>query len=261
MGVTLDLRLVDHDVVVTRGLPAVNEAIAKQSPEVLAEYLRRIPFAPNEAVIQWRKERCEQLRKVKAPQVIIDNETRFLRLVTGEAYTQANLEKLSLAELRNLLGTWGWAQHTYSLDKSWNALEWFLQPTDDPQEIRPGAGEPAQSLADKAVHGSELSPLDVEGQPVIRTCGSQEAGCFGYNPPPSIAAIQQWLAAVDGSSWKKLLSRRERFIRRTSPALDEMAEEVAADELEVACSALLKLKLAYQVAAERGRGVACEFSL
>ena len=125
MGVTLDLRLIDHERIVVRGLPAVNDAICHNDPERLREYLKGLPIDVDPAVVEYRQTRLAKLREFAAPEIIIQNEERFLRWANGEAYQPMEYQNSTLNELRHLLGTWCWVTHSYSLDKAWDELHWL----------------------------------------------------------------------------------------------------------------------------------------
>jgi hypothetical protein len=184
--------------------------------------------------------------------MIIENEERFLALARGEAYAPAELAGLSLDELRV---------------KAWHELEWFLQPAEGVGDLllypdRPRAGESGQSLFDCALRGGQLSPLDDAGAPLIRTCGSEDPDCFGYNDPPAAAAIAAALEVVDPQSWPALLPRRAELLRQAAAELSESeAAEIAADELQFAEDAFAVLRHAYRDATARRFGVACEYSM
>ena len=108
MGVTFDLRLIDHDRIAVRGLGTFNEAIRQHDPEILRRYLRELPIEVDPAVVEYHETRLRTLRELKAPEIIIQNDERFLRMANGEAYRPAAFENATLDELRHLLGTWCW---------------------------------------------------------------------------------------------------------------------------------------------------------
>lgn len=266
MGVTFDLRMIDHRHVVERGFRAVNNAIAKGDTSILIEYILTIPFTPDPEVIAYRQARCHKLRELKAPGVIIQNEERMLRLVNGDAYSCDELSTKTISELCHLLGTWGWAHNSFGVDKAWYELDWFLQPADGPDDylmypIRPKVGDPAQTTIDQALKGSQKSPVDSTGSPIIRPCGSDEDDCFGYNPPKSIPLINEALAAIDAQTWDELVPRRIDQYRRASQSLGDNADGIVAQELEHARTAFTVMQKAYTTAQEKGFGVACEYSL
>lgn len=266
MSVTLDLRLVDHHHVVERGIPAVNAALVADDTSLLMDYILSIPVMPDPEVIANRRDRWDQLRELKAPDVIIQNEERLYRLVSGEAYSRQALSAKSMGELRELLGTWEWVQNSFSIDKAWYELDWFLQPAAGPGDllmypIRPPTGDPSQSILDRALHGGERSPLDGSGSPIIRPCGSNAEDCFGYNPPAAIASIDEALAAIDEHSWNALIQWRVNLYNQTCPDLGDAISEIVLQEQELARMALAVARKAYRTARERGFGVACEYSL
>ena len=267
MGVTLDLRMIDHDHVVEHGVVAVNEAISNNDASILAKYIRSLPFTPNQESIAYRQARCARLREVDAPEMPIQTEERLLRLVNGEAYSRDELSRQSLDELRHLLGTWGWAENSFNIDKLWSALDWFLQPVEGPDDfpmhvIRPKVGDAGQSLLDQALKGSEQSPLDDSGMPIIRTCGSEREDCYGYNPPSKVAEIVLDLNAIDPETWGALVARRIGMFKKSQLEIeDETIRNIVADELKDAREALGVLQAAYNTANDRRFGIACEFSL
>ena len=202
MGVTLAIRLIDHEHVVENGLRVVNDALSANDPGILVDYIASLPFNPEPEVVANRQARYDKLRALNAPDPILQNEERMLRLATGEAYARDVLTTKSMDELREVLGTWGWAHNSFNLGKAWQELDWFLQPADGPHDSlmlpqRPQVGDPAQTDFDRALNGSEQSPSDNSGLPIIRSCGSQDTDCFGYNPPESIAAIHSAIIGVD----------------------------------------------------------------
>jgi hypothetical protein len=266
MGVILDLRMIDHEYVVEHGLPLVNTAIAANDASILVEYILSIPFTADPDAVEQLRARCNRLREVQAPDVIIQDEERVLALVTGDEYSREKLTAKTLDELRELLGTWCWAQNSFRLDKAWYELDWFLQPADGPEDrlmfpARHEVGDPAQTLFDQALLGSQPSPLDDTGTPVIRTCGSQEDGCFGYNPPDTVRAIDKALSTIEVQRWDELIPQRIDQYRRASFNLGDAVDDVVARELEFARRAFPVLQKAYNTACERGFGVACEYSL
>jgi hypothetical protein len=127
MGVTLDLRLIDHERIVFGGLRIVNEALRHQDPARLRAYLAELPIDVDPVVVEFRKERLAKLRELAAPEIIIQNKERLLRLANGDAYRAEEFAKAPLDELRELLGTWCWMSHSYGLDKAWDE-HWFLEP-------------------------------------------------------------------------------------------------------------------------------------
>jgi len=267
MGVTCDLRLIDHRQVVEGGLVAVNRALAAKDPEILREYIAGMQFTPDPAAVQSREARLQRLKEAQAPEMIVQNEERLLSLVNGEAYSAAALAGLSLGELREMLGQWGWAAQSYSLDKAWYELDWFLQPREGQGELllhpsRPPVGDPQQTLLDQALHGAEPSPLDDSRSPIIRTCGSQQPDCFGYNHPGKAAQISAQLEQIDPESWEDVVPRRAALYQRATPSLDtETIEATVAQELEFARDAFDVMRRAYAAAAAGQFGVACEYSL
>jgi hypothetical protein len=154
---------------------------------------------------------------------------------------------------------------SYSLDKAWYELDWFLQPAEGEGELllyptRPSAGQRGQTLLDRALLGAQGSPRDASGAPLIGSCGSE--GEFGYNDPETAAAICEALQAIDPQSWSRLLPRRIELHRRAQPDLSEdEAAEFAGRELEFAQDAFPILLRAYRDAQARRFGVACEYSL
>jgi hypothetical protein len=100
------------------------------------------------------------------------------------------------------------------------------------------------------------------GDPVIRTLGSQERDCSGYNPPETCNVILSALQAVDPHEWEKHLPFRHELYRRAIPGMDD--EEITGfvdDELANASDTLPVLVTAYSKAVEKGWGVSCEYSL
>src|SRR5947209_2861010 len=117
MGVTLDLRLIDHERIAVRGLRAVNDALRHEDPQILRTYLMDLPIEVDSSVVDFRQTRLSKLRAFEAPEIIIRNEEQLLRFANGEAYRPEEYKNASLDELRHLLGTWCWMSHSYSLDK------------------------------------------------------------------------------------------------------------------------------------------------
>ena len=267
MGVTLDLRLIDHERIVVRGLPAVNDAIRHNDPERLREYLKGLPIDVDPAVVEYRQTRLAKLREFAAPEIIIQNEERFLRWANGEAYQPNEYQSSTLDQLRHLLGTWCWVTHSFSLDKAWDELHWFLEPLAGPDEhplipTRPQVGDPSQSVFSQALQGAVHYPTDALGDPVIRTLGSQERDCSGYNPPETCKVILSALQAVDPHEWEKPVPFRRELYQRAMPGMSD--EELAGfvdDELANASDTLPVLVTAYSKAVEKGWGVSCEYSL
>jgi hypothetical protein len=268
MGVTLDLRLVDHERIVVRGLQAVNDAIRHHDPDRLRDYLKTLPIDVDPSVFEYHESRLFKLREVHAPEIIIQNEERFLRMATGEVYRPDAFKNSSFDELRHLLGTWCWLTHHYSLDKAWNELRWFLEPTagseNQPlQPMRPPPiGDPKQSVFGKALDGSGPYPTDELGDPVVCTLGSQEKGCSGYNPPDACRDILARLQVIDPHAWEEHMPFRRELYRQAVPDLTE--EDIAGfveDELSAAREAFSVVVAAYTKAVEKGFGVSCEYSL
>jgi hypothetical protein len=263
MGVICDLRLVDHERVVEGGLAAVNGALAASDPAILRKYIAGLPLELNPAVIAMHEDRLAKLRELAAPQIIIENEVRLL----AAADTPEALALLSLDQLRERLGRWNWINSSYSLDKAWYELDWFLQPAEGAGDLllypqRPRAGDPRQTLLDQALHGAQQSPLADDGKLILRTCGTDDPDCFGYNDPPAASAIDAALHSIDPQTWSQLVPRRIALHRRAAPELNEAeAADIAARELEFAQLAFPNLRQAYRDAAARGWGVACEYSL
>ena len=126
---------------------------------------------------------------------------------------------------------------------------------------RPSTGDPSQTPLDRALKGSQQSPVDDSDTPIICTCGSEEEDCFGYNLPETIASIHDALAAIDEQSWDELVQKRIDLYLRESSDLQPYVADLVAQELETSRMALETMHQAYGVALERGFGVACEYSL
>ncbi|HUE70060.1 MAG TPA: hypothetical protein VMP01_04155 [Pirellulaceae bacterium] len=267
MGVALDLRLIDHQRIVVDGLSIVNDAIRKDDPEVLRRYLGTLPVEVDDVLVAHHRSQLAQLRKMKAPKEIIQIAEQSLRRVSGEPYRPPAFAAANFDELRELLGTWCWMNHCFSLDKAWAELNWFLQPRDATPEpphypMQPRVGDPTQTLFDKAIHGAEQYPCDQSGLPIIRTLGSRHADCAGYNPPAISAAILERLETVDATTWPGLLSKYVAMYQRAFPNFDsEMVQEIAEGDLDAAQELFPVLKAAYQRAVNLGFGVSCEVSL
>jgi hypothetical protein len=267
MGVTLDLRLIDHKRIVVDGLRITNEAIAKRDPEILRKYLATMPVEVDKDLVANSRARLEQLRKLKVPAQIIQIEERTLSGLSGEPYRVESIKSSTFDELRELLGTWCWRNHSVQIDKAWEELQWFLEPRDATTEppyfpIPPRTGASNQSVFDKAIHGSQPYPLDLSGQPIIRTLGTKKEDCTGYSPPEVVAVIYEALRHVDSATWPELLEQRIRLYRKCLPELDEgMIGDIVENELEIARVFFPQLKAAYQRAAEKEFGISCEFSL
>jgi hypothetical protein len=193
-------------------------------------------------------------------------EERTLRLVNGDAYSRDALQKQTLDELRELLGTWGWPQNSFSICQTWYELDWFLQPAEGPDYIlmfplRPKTGDPSQTPIDWALCGAQSSPRDNSGAPIIRYCGSKHDDCFGYNPPDVVASIHAVLSTIDDQAWNDLVPQRiDQYQRANSEWGDNLAA-VVSNELENARIAFAEMRQAYHAAQEQGFGIACEYSL
>jgi hypothetical protein len=267
MGVTLDLRLIDHERVVVRGLQVVNDALRQGDPEILRTYLAGLPVDVDSSVVDFHRERLCRLREVEAPETIIRNEEQFLRLANGEACRPEEFQNSTLDELRQLLGTWCWVTHSYSLDKVWEELHWFLEPMAGPGDfslhpLRLNVGDPNLSVFAKALQGELHYAKDDLGDPVIRTLGSREPDCSGYNAPETSAVILEALQRVEPAAWDDQVPFRCELYRRACPDLDN--EEIASlveDELLFARDAFAVLIAAYSKAVEKRCGVSCEYSL
>src|SRR5580700_9860512 len=135
MGVTLDLRLIDHERIAVRGLQVVNDAIRGNNPEILRNYLATLPVEVRPSLVDFHQRRLSKLRDLKAPDIIIKNEEEFLRMANGESYRPAAFATAAFDELRHLLGTWCWKTHTISLGKLYDELHWFLEPVAGPDEF------------------------------------------------------------------------------------------------------------------------------
>ena len=265
MGVTLDLRLIDHVRVTSKDAPAVNRAVLENDARILLDYIVAIPFTPDPDTIAYRQERLKKLQDLHAPAVIIENEVTLLKNAKGEGYTSDILRSKTLDELRVILGQWGRYQDTYRLE-TWYGLDWFLQPAEGPDDlltipIRPKAGDPMQTLLDQALKGSELSPVDCEGMPLIRTCGSKDEDCFGYNPPEKVAVIHDRLSAVDVQKWDDLVPQRIELHQRNWRYSSEQLNKHVEHELAYAREGFEVLLKAYGDARDREFGVACEYNL
>jgi len=267
MGVTLDLRLIDHERIVVHGLSIVNAAIKQGNPELLRAYLAELPIDIEPSVVEYRTNRLARLREFNAPAIIIENEERLLRYANGEAYRASEFKDASFDELRQLLGTWCWPCHSFSLDKSWNELHWFLEPRVGPDDLplfplRPMKGDPRQSMFDKPLLGAATCPLDDLGDPIIRTLGSTESDCFGYNPPETVRLIYRALECVEPGRWTDHTVFRGALYRQVYPDMDD--EEVAdrvEDDLSFARDVFPVFLSAYSKASDKGFGVSCEYSL
>jgi hypothetical protein len=267
MGVTLDLRLIDHERIAVKGLRAVNDALRNNNPGILRDYLVSLPVAIDPSVVEYHAERLAKLRELKAPEVIIQNEERFLRLPNGEAYRPAEFRNATLDELRELLGTWCWVTHSYSLDQSWNELHWFLEPLAGPDDmplhpIHLNVGDPGQTVFAKALQGAVPYPSDDLGSPVIRTCGSREPDCSGYNPPETARVILEALHSVDLSNWEEHVPFRCDLYRRANLGIgNEDIVNFVEDELSIARDTFPVLQSTYAKAIEKDYGVSCEYTL
>jgi hypothetical protein len=266
MGVTLDLRLIDHERIVLGGTRAVNDAIRKKEPNILREYLASLPVEVDPAIVERHTHRLARLREFKAPEVIIQNEERFLDLAKGVPYRPERLQEATFDDLRELLGRWCWINHTYSLDKAWENLHWFLEPVAGPVYATcpqyPEVGEPARSIWTKCMKGAIPYPKDELGDPIVGTLGSMEPGCSGYNPPDVCKEALTALQHVDPADWQKHFAFRRELYKKDTPGLsDEDVDVCIESELTFAMDAFPVLLMAYTKAVERGFGVSCEYSL
>ena len=267
MGVSLTLRLINHERIVSRGLEVVNDALRTENPEILRDYLSGLPIEIKPELVEFHTLRLARLREVNAPEVIIENEVRFLQRATGEAYQPEAYRSATLDELREMLGTWCWQSYTYDLGKSWDELFWFLEPLAGPADyplypIRPSVGNQSQSPFSRALQGSVPYPVDDRGQPIIRTLGSQEPDCSGYNPPEACSTILEALRSVDPATWMRHVSfRRELWLRTCRGWAEEEINERVETDLEMARESFPVLLAAYTEAVERGFGMSCEYDL
>lgn len=269
MAVTLDLRLIDHEHLVVRGCRIVNQSVKKNDPEILRACLASLPVEVNRAVVRFHKARLARLRQLKAPQVVVENEERFLQRANGQAYRPKAFENYGLDELRKLLGTWCWQSFCFSIPSS-NELHWFLEPQAGPKDFplhpfwQDDRGTPTQSVFSKALNGAGDYPRDALGDPIVRTCGSAEKGCYGYNPPRTAKSILRVLGTVDPSTWDEHIPLRCTLYRQTSHFAEmdnaEIEERVQA-ELAEARETFPVLVSAYTKAVESRFGVSCEYSL
>src|SRR5262249_9102931 len=100
------------------------------------------------------------------------------------------------------------------------------------------------------------------GKPVIRTLGSPEGDCSGYNPPEICRAIVARLREVDPRAWEEHIPFRRELFRRAIPGMtDGEIAECVADELSIATGKFPVLLSTYTNAVEKGFGVSCEYSL
>jgi hypothetical protein len=267
MGVTLDLRIIDHERIAVQGLRAVNDAIRHDDPERLRQYLTTLPVEIDPSVVEFRKSRLYTLRDLKAPEIIIQNEEKLLRVANGEVYRPAEFRNATFDELRQLLGTWCWITYSYSLDKAWDELHWFLEPSAGPDDfplhpVRPKVGDHNQTVFCKALQGAMHYAKDDLGDPVIRTLGSSDPDCSGYNPPDTCEVILAALEEVDTAAWEEHVPFRSALLRRSCPDLDDGAiADWAEDELALARDVFPEVVAAYSRAVEKGYGVSCEYSL
>lgn len=265
MGVTLDLRLIDHERIAVKGLEVVNDALRHNDPERLREYLTRFPIEVEPAKVAYHQARLSKLCEVGAPEIIIQNEEHFLCLANGEAYRPDAFKKANLDDLRHLLGTWCWVSQSFSLDKLWEELHWFLEPMAGPEDCplhpwQTKVGDPGQTVFGKALQGAFPYPTDDRGDPVIRSTGSPEAS--GYNPPNTCKIIYEALRLIEPAVWEKHVPWRCELYRRANLYLDdaEIADRVA-EELELARDVFPVLLSAYSKAVAKGYGVSCEYTL
>ena len=266
MGVTLDLRLIDHERIVVRGREVLNVALRDNAPNLLRDYLATLSIEVNQEVVDYRMSRLAKLREYNAPSIIIENEERQLRYANGDAYRPCEFEHATFDDLRQMLGTWCWPAYSYSLDKSWAELDWFLNPVEGPMYAlcphRPEVGDPKQTIFDVALHGAKRYPLDDRGDPVIGTLGSTERDCYGYNPPDVVQRILSALRQVDPATWENHAQYRRDLYRKENPTFDEEdIRERVENDLSFAREALSIMVSAYTKAAEMGFGVSCEYCL
>ncbi len=267
MAVILNLQLVDHQRLFVGGLAATNQAIAQDNPAPLVDYIASLPVLADEQVIQARQSRVDRLRELNVPAQLVEYEEQLLQIATGEAFTRQRLEAQSRNELRETLGHWGWQLATFPLQDGWSALIWFFHPnrvyeTADFVAEPEGIGT-AQTLFDQALRGSEHSPVDLLGEPVICTRGSAGPEFFGYNPPAKVAEISAALADVNPTEWTILGPKRVEFLSKSLPDMQDEAllQEMATTDVQSAQQSYEMLRQAYAMAEQNDLGIACEYSL
>jgi hypothetical protein len=263
MGAEIALALIDHECIVVQGLPVVNAALRQNNPEILREYLATIPVDVDSSIVTLHKERLARLRDFNAPETVIEIEERLLESATGESYRPEAFREATFDQLRGLLGNWCAASRSYSLDKAWSELHWFLQPGAGTgysllDTWLPKVGDPDQTVLSKALQGAVHYPTDDLGKPLF---GEPGPYALGYNPPETCQVILDALQNVEPAAWRDHVPFRSTLYRRECPDMsnEEIARRVEND-LSFAKEAFPVLLSAYTKAVDKAYGVSCSYS-
>ena len=127
--------------------------------------------------------------------------------------------------------------------------------------MRLNVGDPNLTIFGKALHGEVHYPKDDLVDPVIRTLGSPEPDCSGYNPPETCAVILEALERVELAAWDDHVPFRCELYRRACADLNNEEITFVEEEVSRARDAYAVLVAAYSKAVEKGYGMSCEYSL
>ncbi len=199
-GVTLALRLIDHQRVAKEDRAVIEQFLAERDSTALVDYIASLPFSQDADLVQKAEARIIGPQKatclnMSAKEIRRYNEMwkQIIACLNGSAYQADALRDQSIDSLRELLGQWGSPVKSYDLLEDWKLVEWYLQPFDTPPNLsfprRLNVKRQDRNPFDWALLGRDDSPTDSLGAPLIRSCGSREPECFGYNPPDAVLEI------------------------------------------------------------------------
>jgi hypothetical protein len=249
----LALFQVDHENLVVRGLPILNRAIETGELQPLRKLIKSLPFDESKELVAHFWKRVTKLKQVQAPQPIIEAEEK--RLASAVRPAPKTIDKASLADLRLMLGRWCSEARSVDLDKAWDLLHWFCDPgrrQRNQGDWRGKGGTKKPSVWDCALHGHDPYPLDVSGQPLIKTAGNE--GDSSYNPPQIVADIAAAVSETSPDEWQKLDAKINSGKAESQPYLADID-----DRLNYVGPVWQQFLQFYQKAASRGFGVSVEY--